>query len=227
MIDPTLAATAVTSALDLLQGTDPTPAPKANDAVDKSEFLQLLITQLQNQDPLNPLDSANFSAQLAQFSSLEQLTQINQHLADQTSTGAQPSRFEVLGLLGTEVRGVGSTVTLQAGGATPLYFDLPSAGTVQAQVFDASGRAVASIDLGTLAAGEHAFDLGASPDASTLGDGSYRVLLTAGDAPLETTVGGRVTGVDLAGDSPVLLIGDTRLTLDDLREVRAGSATQS
>ena len=59
---------------------------KENDVVNQAEFMKLLVAQLQNQDPLNPLDSANFSAQLAQFSSLEQLTQINQKLSRSGAT---------------------------------------------------------------------------------------------------------------------------------------------
>ena len=83
-----LAASAAISAAGSVAGllassvADDPKAAKAGDSVNQAEFMKLLVAQLQNQDPLNPLDSANFSAQLAQFSSLEQLTQINQNLLE-------------------------------------------------------------------------------------------------------------------------------------------------
>jgi len=224
MIDPTLAASAVATGLDLLRGAEETPRPKANDAVDRNDFLTLLITQLQNQDPLNPLDSANFSAQLAQFSALEQLTQINGHLADQADGGSAASRFEILSLLGNDVRGDGSTITVTNGTSSVLGFELPAAGAVRAQVVDAGGRQVADLDLGVRPAGAHTLELTGVPEAPTLNDGTYRVLLTRFDGdtavPIGTTVSGRVTGVDLSTDPPTLLLGDTRLALEDVTEIR-------
>jgi flagellar basal-body rod modification protein FlgD len=223
MIDPTLAASAVATGLDLLRGAEEEAKPKANDAVDRNDFLTLLITQLQNQDPLNPLDSANFSAQLAQFSALEQLTQINGKLTGQTD-GGTASRFEILSLLGNDVRGDGSTITVAQGTSSALEFEMPAAGTVRAQVVDANGREVANLDLGVLPAGEHTLELTGVDGAPTLNDGTYRVLLTRSDGstavPLGTTVSGRVTGVDLSTDPPTLLLGDTRLALEDVTEIR-------
>ena len=107
MIPPVVATTAasigisaVSALADKLSGTSSTSSSNAtsgsgstgssssgsssatgNGKIGQTEFLSLLVAQLQNQDPLNPMDSANFSAQLAQFSSLEQLTQINDKLA--------------------------------------------------------------------------------------------------------------------------------------------------
>src|SRR5207247_1355146 len=116
MIPVTLAASALGSAVNLLTSASDTTtaappasnatAAKKNDIVNQADFMQLLIAQLQNQDPLNPLDSANFSAQLAQFSSLQQLTEINQRLANDGSTGTGAARFEAVGFLGKDVEGV-------------------------------------------------------------------------------------------------------------------------
>jgi flagellar basal-body rod modification protein FlgD len=227
MIDPTLAATAVTTGLDLLRGLGETETPKAPDTVDKADFLTLLIAQLQNQDPLNPLDGADFSAQLAQFSALEQLTQINSKIEGLGGGGGGDevfSPFELLGLLGRDVTGVGSSITVAEGAASTLEFEVPSAGGVEGVIIDANGRQVAAIDLGELEAGPHTLDLGSLPNVPTLADGTYTVLLTqtAGDqlVPLATTVAGRVTGVDFNGDPPVLLIGETRLALEDVRVIR-------
>ena len=226
MIPPILAVSAAASAASLLI-PDAAPAQRAvpNDLVNQADFLQLLVAQLQNQDPLNPLDSADFSSQLAQFSSLQQLTEINQHLAKQASGIAGADRLSAVSFLGKEVRGVSNAVTMKGGVATSLDYELASAGVVKATIFDESGRKVATLDLGTQSTGAQHLDLATAPDLPTLADGTYIVLLSVTDASgtsalVETSVAGRVTGVDLSSDPPVLLLGTRRLALADVREVR-------
>jgi len=186
--------------------------------------MKLLIAQLQNQDPLNPLDSANFSAQLAQFSSLEQLTQINDKLAG--LGGDRVGKFDAVGFIGREVTGPSAGIAVQDGVATTLDFTLQSGGTVQAKIVDASGRQVAAVDLQGLGAGTQTFDLSAVSGAPRLDDGSYAVVLSqadpAGGAPrqIATFVTGKVTGVDLTGSAPTLLLGERRLVLADVTEIQ-------
>jgi flagellar basal-body rod modification protein FlgD len=247
MIPPSLAASAVTSAVSLLTSaasaaSSPAPAAdatgaaktaaKKNDVVNQADFMQLLIAQLQNQDPLNPLDSANFSAQLAQFSSLQQLTEINQHLADQGSGGTGPARFDAVGFLGKQVVGKSSAITVTQGTATGLDYTLAAGSNVEARIVDSGGHTVASLVLGPQAAGAHHFDPGSVAGAPTLPDGTYTVQLTVPPSgtstdptPVETTVGGAVTGIDLSGDTPVLLIGESRLALTDVRQVKEPQAS--
>ena len=225
IIPPSLAVSAAATAASLLI-PDSATAQKAapNDLVNQADFLQLLIAQLQNQDPLNPLDSANFSSQLAQFSSLQQLTEINKHLAEQGSATTGADRLSAVSFLGKEVRGLSSTVTMQGGVASGLDYTLASAGVVQAKVVDASGRTVATLELGTQGAGAQHLDLATAPGVPTLADGTYTVQVSVTDASgtsalVETSVAGRVTGVDLSSDPPVLLLGTRRVALADVREV--------
>src|SRR5262249_35819162 len=128
--------------------------PAAGDQVTQADFMQLLIAQLQNQDPLNPLDSANFSAQLAQFSSLQQLTEINQTLKAGTGGKGAP-QLDAVGFLGKDVRGVSNTITVQHGSPSTLDYTLATSGIVEAKVLDPTGRTVADLILGTQAAGTH------------------------------------------------------------------------
>ncbi len=88
------AVSSLTSLLGAAASSDATPKATGKDGntVTQADFMQLLVAQLQNQDPLNPLDSANFSAQLAQFSSLQQLTEINQTLKNADRRGAAHAR---------------------------------------------------------------------------------------------------------------------------------------
>jgi flagellar basal-body rod modification protein FlgD len=254
MIPPSLIVSAASSALGLISsiassatssntgtsGTSGTGATAAigttptrgmgNDVVNQAEFMKLLVTQLQNQDPLNPLDSANFSAQLAQFSSLEQLTQINQNLADQAQRGRAAGRFEAVGFIGREVTGASLGIAVNGGVATTLDYTLTQAGAVRAKIVNSSGQQVADLVLGSQAAGKQTFDLSRIPGAPRLDDGQYAVVVTQANPAggvaniINTYVTGRVTGVDLTGATPVLLLGQRKLVLTDVTEIREAVA---
>jgi len=200
---------------------------KKNDVVNQAEFMKLLVAQLSNQDPLNPLDSANFSAQLAQFSSLEQLTQINQKLADQVDD--TKGRFEAVSFIGREVTGGTLGIAVKDGVSTKLDYELTTAGPVRAKIVNENGQEVASLILDAQGVGKHSFDLAEIPSAPDLDDGVYAVVLSQADASgspktIPTTVTGRVTGVDLTGDEPVLLLGDLPLVLSDVIEIKESAA---
>ncbi len=244
MIPPSLIASAASSVLgmvssaassagsgsNLATGSVAPSTKKENDVVNQAEFMKLLIAQLSNQDPLNPLDSANFSAQLAQFSSLEQLTQINQKLGDQAESTA--GRFDAVSFIGREVTGASLGIAVEDGATTTLDYTLTQGGTVQAKIVDESGKQIANVVIGPQGAGEHTLDLAQVPGAPELEDGVYAVVLAqstnGGPATtIDTRVTGRVTGVDLTGTTPVLMLGERRLLLSDvsvIEEIAAGSA---
>ena len=224
------ALSAVSSLTSLVGGaasSDATPKATGKDGntVTQADFMQLLVAQLQNQDPLNPLDSANFSAQLAQFSSLQQLTEINQTLKNANTGGSSVGKLDAVGFLGKEVRGASNTVDVKSGAASTLDYTLATSGTVEAKILDASGGTIADAILGAQNAGPHTLDVGTLAGVPKLADGTYTVQLYVGDGngnatPVATMGGGVVTGVDLSGDAPVLLIGDRRIAVTDVREVR-------
>lgn len=251
MIPPTLAASVASSALGLISsvasnatsnsgssnstsgtngsaniatGSTRAPTDKQKDVVNQAEFMKLLVAQLANQDPLNPLDSANFSAQLAQFSSLEQLTQINAKLdaAGEEKIG----RFDAVGFIGREVTGPSLGFAIEDGTPTTLDYTLDRGGEVHAKIISSEGEMIASVPLGPQSVGKHVFDLSKIEGAPDLEDGEYAVVLTqadpAGGTPdqIATTVTGRVTGVDLTGDEPILLLGARRLVLTDVTSIK-------
>jgi len=116
-----MSTTAVSNINTTTTSNTSTTSASAKNAIDKNTFLKLFCTQLQYQDPLNPMDAAAFTTQLAQFSSLEQLTNVNTNLSNLTT--AQNSL-----LLGTSASLIGKTVTLKDG----------SSGTVNGVSFDGS-----------------------------------------------------------------------------------------
>jgi flagellar basal-body rod modification protein FlgD len=239
VIPPTLIASAASSAIGLVsslassatagsEATGAAPAtgaaakPQKSDVVNQAEFMKLLIAQLQNQDPLNPLDSANFSAQLAQFSSLEQLTQINQKLGDQAAQ--KNGRFDAVSFIGRQVTGPSAAIEVKGGTATTLDYTLAGGGAVRAKVVDANGDVVADLPLADEGAGDHTLDLATVSGVPHLDDGLYAVVLLQTDASgnastVATRVTGRVTGVDLTGDAPTLLLGGRPLGLGDVTAI--------
>ena len=98
-----------------------------NDVLGKDAFLKLLVTQLQNQDPLNPLDDKEFIAQLAQFSSLEQMTNISSGITSLTEKTAQQDMLSAVNYIGKEVTAEGSELTKGENYVTPVYFTLSGA----------------------------------------------------------------------------------------------------
>lgn len=207
-----------------------TGATKRNDKLGQTEFLSLLVAQLQNQDPLNPMDSADFSAQLAQFSSLEQLTQINGKLdnigKDDPST---TPTFDPVGLLGRDITASGSTVEVASGDASALEYTLADAGVVTVDVKNSSGKTIGTAEIGQIASGTHKLDLDEVSKFADLGDGEYSVVVkvASGGKPattVKTQITGTVSGVDLTTDPPTIRVGGLDIPLGDVREVRAPAA---
>lgn len=233
MIPPQAAIAAASIGADLLAkltGTDPAPAAKKPDELGKSEFMQLLIAQLANQDPLNPTEGADFAAQLAQFSSLEQLTQIKDAIGANGSSGGSGG-LEAVSFLGKQVTGKTGTVVVQGATSSSLAYELPTTGEVRVQVLDQNGREVDSLSLGSQDPGTYTFSLADAPGEAPLPDGTYTVKLTQRDVTgkataVATTITARVTGVDLAGDTPTLLLGDVPLTLADVTRITETPAAE-
>jgi flagellar basal-body rod modification protein FlgD len=200
----------------------------ANETVDQQQFLTLFITQLQNQDPLNPLDVNGLTSQLAQFSSLEQLYGINSALKDLGEAMSSREQIDPVSLLGADVTVGGDTIELAGGEATTLVLDVPpGASGVQIAIEAPGGGTVRTVDLGAAPGGDLEFVFDGRDDRGLqVPDGLYTARIAARDEagePLsvESFVQGTVTGVDLRGESPVLLLGERRVALGEIRAIRA------
>jgi flagellar basal-body rod modification protein FlgD len=219
-----------TRASALAQQAEEQPAPTlgANETVDQQQFLTLFITQLQNQDPLNPLDVNGLTSQLAQFSSLEQLYGINGALKDLGEAMSSREQIDPVSLLGADVTVGGDTIEMAGGEATTLVLDVPQgAAGVQITIESPAGGAVRTVDLGAAPAGEQEFVFDGKDDRGLpLPDGLYTARISGRDdagEPLdvESFVQGTVTGVDMRGESPVLLLGERRVALGEIKAIRA------
>jgi len=220
--DVTGTATSSTAAADA--------AMKQSTGMNKDDFLKLFVTQLQNQDPLNPQDSSQFISQLAQLTQVEQAYNTNTNLQSMLNQGGNSMSMASVSLIGKQVEATGSQVNLQSGTSSNVNFNLAGdASQVTVSVLDASGAVVKTMTGGAMPAGEGslAWD-GTNNAGAALASGAYSFSVAAANASGASVAGtplikGRVDGVDMSGATPVLSIGGVKLNLTDVTSVSAGA----
>ena len=166
-------------------------APKASAQDDaQNRFLTLLTTQLKNQDPLNPLDNAQVTSQLAQISTVDGIERLNSMLG-QLMEGQQSSEaLQAAQLVGRGVLVPGKGLTLGEQGALGGFMLDAGADKVVVSINDANGLEIASVDLGAHEAGTHSFQWdGTAIDGTAAVTGAYvmNVLATSGDDKVGAT----------------------------------------
>jgi len=193
----------------------------------KDAFLKLLLTQLQYQDPLNPMDGVEFTGQLAEFTSLEQLYNINSNFSGMNTMLTAQYNFGTINLVGKEVKAQGDMLSVADGASTKGIVGLEAdAAKVNVAIYNSEGILVRTLELGAMSAGANPFEWDAKDyKGNTMKDGNYTFEVTAmdgADQTLETTTGmlGRVTGVTfLADGSATLLLNSMGVALADVFEV--------
>jgi flagellar basal-body rod modification protein FlgD len=188
-----------------------------------NSFLTLLTTQLQNQNPLDPLDTNQFTQQLVQFASVEQQMNMNTQLQTLVSLQQTAQNSQALGFVGKTVTVNGTTAPLTNGQAQ-WTFNPTSPATATFTVSDSTGQTVFS-KTGTVQPGQQAFNWnGLDSSGRQWADGNYTLTVTAVSAngqsvAIPTTVTGMVSSVDLTQSPPVLSIGGQNYTLNQILSV--------
>ena len=183
-------------------------------------FLTLLTTQLKNQDPMSPMDSNQFTQQLVMYSQVEQQIDTNSKLDSLISLGTNQTNSYAMNYLGKSVVLTNGQAALASGAANWAYGLDTAASTTTLTVTDSSGKTVYSA-AGETAAGTHAFAWnGKDNNGNQLADGSYTLTVASAakdGSAVTTSVAskGTVTGIDLSGSSPQLVIGSTEVPLTD------------
>ncbi len=133
--------------------TTSTSAAPTSIATTQDTFLKLLVTQMQNQDPMKPMDNAQITSQMAQMSTVNGINQLNTTLQALSSSMTSSQSMQAAAMIGHGVMTPGNTVTL-ANGSGIGGFNLPqSASNVQVAITDASGNPVTTLQLGAMGAG--------------------------------------------------------------------------
>jgi flagellar basal-body rod modification protein FlgD len=219
-----------------VQSIGPTQFPATTSAqgtLGKDDFLKLLVSQLQNQDPLNPMDGTQFASQLAQFTSVEQLANINTTL--QSSMDASKLLNQSISnamsttVIGKEVRATGSTFNYDGTGTMKLGYTLPSAAvTATVQIVDQDGKVVRTIDKPSVASGDSDFKWdGLTDSGAQAAAGSYTVKVSAMDVKGNSIKAspffyGIVSGVRFKSTGTVFVVDGQEINLSDILEVSQG-----
>lgn len=212
---------------------DPAKSRKVgNSQLDKDAFLKLMLAQMKNQDPTKPMESHEMAAQLAQFTSLEQLNNINSTLEGMKQSQAPAVGYQALNFIGKRVAGDSSKISRAAGDTKhDVSFQLLGDATkVKLTVKDAEGKPVKTLEFGNLKKGENSAQWnGVSGDGTAARPGEYRVTIeatgpTGQKVYAKTEFDGKITGVNYTSQGPVLLVGTQTVKLQDVKKIIEDSA---
>jgi flagellar basal-body rod modification protein FlgD len=229
-VDPTAAAAAASAANKANGVKDTTGGTDAElEGVDFNTFLTLLVTQLKNQDPLNPMDNAQFTSQIAQFSQLEQQIKSNSYLASLNQTQQLTEQNLAASAIGREGLIQGSVVGLPTQGNANFGYKLSDAAAkVTITISDANGNVVKTLD-GDGTAGPHLISWdGSNNDGDQVDAGQYKVSIKATDANGATVAGATYTygviteaAMDGSGNVNVVTLDGRNSLFSDVISLRA------
>jgi flagellar basal-body rod modification protein FlgD len=186
--------------LESVQPSTLTASAQKTDILGKDDFLRLLVAQLKAQDPLNPMENTEFTAQLAQFSSLEQLSNVNENLKSLISYQTSTDNSQAVGFIGKTVNANGNLVkTMETGSLTAGEQNIAWDGT------DNAGHEVPD--------GTYTFKVSASNAAGS-------------EIEAKTLVRGRVTGVTFKNGSTYLLVGEQKIPVSNVLEIDEETLSQ-
>ena len=204
------------------------PEVESKSELGQDEFLKLMLTQLKHQDPMKPLENGEFIGQMAQFSTVSGIEQMQAALEDLSSAYGSSQTLQASQLVGQEVLIEGSTVNLQDEGDIGGRFELDAAsGTVTMDVLDIAGGVVRHLDMGEHAAGRHDFVWdGLNDKGERMPAGTYTVSIAAasGDESIAASVmvSRLVESVEFGTGGTALLntTAGESLALSDIRQIR-------
>lgn len=199
----------------------------AKQQITRDDFLKLLISQLQNQDPLKPLDNQEFASQLATFNSLEQLIGVNEKLETLQTKLFQSSQFSATALIGRQITTDGNQIVLAQGEGSAIRYQLSGdAARVTMNILNSQGGLVRTVELGNQKGGDQNVQWdGKDSGGKSVPSGIYSFEINASDAlDKKVTVTGRVqgvvSGVSLDGTEPILEIGNVKVPLSKVTAIR-------
>ncbi len=202
--------------------------PKKEDqTLQQEQFLKLMTTQLTHQDPLKPMENGEFLGQMAQFSTVSGIQDLQQSFKDFASSVSSDQALQAAGLVGRYVSAPSSEGLLSAGDHIKGSFELPSASQeVTLKIIDPlSGETVRNISLGNQAAGRIKFDWNGLTDKDEFANpGAYKVQVEAkidgNNTAIQTQIQSKVESVTMAGPSQGLKVNLVGLDSIDFKQIK-------
>jgi flagellar basal-body rod modification protein FlgD len=208
-------------------------AATAPDELGRNDFLNLLVAQLQYQDPLNPMDSTDFTAQLAQFSSLEQLTNMSTQLEELTAAQTSVTNAQAVAYIGRTVLSNGNATHITDGTADPLQLVLDAAAEdVFVSIYDDTGALRSTFNTDRMTAGRGSVEWdGIDMNGNALPDGNYWFEVSAVDTAGEDVgvyplSSGVVSGVGFEDGEARLVVNGLLMSIDSVIEVSQRETTE-
>lgn len=207
---------------------DPKKMRRPEGKMDKDAFMKLMLTQLKYQDPMNPLQSHEMAAQLAQFSQLEQLSNIDESVKSLKTSQDPMANYQALNFIGKSVSANTEKIIRNKGDTThDLRFSLPNAASeVTVKIMDETGEVVKTVKATNLKAGENKLTWnGTKNDGYPAFSGNYTISVEGiaenggGRVVGRTNSSGVVTGLNYSPEGPILLIGDQKIRLSDVKNI--------
>ena len=230
-----MATPSATTAPSVVSGTTPLPAGSSSSnntnalasqqiAGNFQSFLQLLTTQLQNQNPLDPLDTNQFTQQLVEFAGVQQQLNTNSSLSTLVSLQQTAQSTQALTFVGKTATVSGSTTTMTNSQAT-WNLDIPSNCTMTVTISNGSGQTVFTGNYSATSGNGQPFNWnGKGNDGTQWPDGQYKMTATAVDGSgnpvaVSTDVQGVVSSVDLTQTPPMLTINGQTYTINQIKGI--------
>jgi flagellar basal-body rod modification protein FlgD len=208
------------------KGTDNSNVPQKSKALGKDAFLTMLVAQMKNQDPLNPMEGTEFTAQLAQFSSLEQMFNINDNLKNIQMAQSSLNNTQAINIIGKEVKAEGNSIKHTAGSQANINYKLSSAAKeVKTGIYDSRGNLVRVISESAKDSGEHTFAWDGKDNlGNVMADGTYSFMSNAVDASgssitVTPLIRGTVTGVSFDNGNTLVSVGGQSIAMGSIFEV--------
>jgi flagellar basal-body rod modification protein FlgD len=222
--------TAVASGVNqVVSGTTALPAgssPAANATIagNFQTFLTLLTTQLQNQNPLDPLDTNQFTQQLVQFASVEQQLKTNDQLTALVAQGQANQATQALGFVG-KTAVVDGNIAAVTKGAAAWNLNVPADSEVNVSITNSTGQTVFNGKYTVKAGATHTFSWdGKGNDGTQWPDGNYKLTAVAADSAgnpvaVTTQIAGLVDSADLTQTPPLLSINGQTYTINQIKGI--------
>ena len=215
----TVTSTAASTTAASGSSTDPLASLSSN----FGDFLNLLMTQLQNQDPSSPMDANSFTSELVEFTSVEQQINTNTSLTQLIQLTQAEDTIQSSAVLGKQVTATSSQLSLQNGTAT-LDITAPSAEPVSITIQDSAGDTVAQSTLNATQGANVWTWNGANGSGQTEPDGAYNVTVTDGSGnAVPFSVVGTATGVTTQNSAISLQMGSLSIPFSDVTSVGNGN----